>query len=106
MLAVYFLTFFLLIGLCGYFLFKKEKMDQKENMDLYEVFAGHPIKTPTLEIQKITWLPTFTVTFFDEADYEYAKSNGLFEKLNSRIKRRFYDTGFPVEQTVKYRWTI
>ena len=105
LLNLFFLVIFGLVGLFCYYLFKKEKIDRQEHEDLYDIFDRHPIKTPILEIQKITWLPTFTVTFADKSDYDYAKSNGLFESFNSRIKKQFYDTEFPVESTVTYRWT-
>jgi hypothetical protein len=105
LLNLFFLVIFGLVGLFSYYLFKKEKIDRQEHEDLYDIFDQHPIKPPILEIQKITWLPTFTVTFSGKSDYDYAKSNGLFEILNDRIKKQFYDTEFPVENAVKYRWT-
>jgi len=105
LLNLFFLVIFGLVGLFGYYLFKKEKIDRQEHEDLYDIFDRHPIKPPILEIQKITWLPTFTVTFSDKSDYNYAKSNGLIERFNSKIKKQFYDTDFPVENAVKYRWT-
>ena len=105
LMNLFFLVVFGLVGLFGYLLFKKRKIDRQEHEDLYDIFDRHPIKPPILEIQKITWLPTFTVTFSDKSDYEYAKSNGLIERLNSRIKKQFYDTEFPVENAVRYRWT-
>jgi len=105
LMSLFFLVIFGLVGLFGYQLSKKRQVDRQEHADLYDIFERHPIKPPILEIQKITWLPTFTVTFSDKSDYEYAKNNGLFETLNNRIKKQFYDTDFPVENAVKYRWT-
>ncbi len=105
LMNLFFLVIFGLVGLFGYQLFKKRKIDRQEHEDLYDIFDRHPIKPPILEIQKITWLPTFTVTFSDKCDYEYAKSNGLFERFNSRIQKQFYDTEFPIENAVKYQWT-
>jgi len=105
LMNLYFLVIFGLVGLFGYQLCKKRKIDRQEYEDLYDIFDRHPIEPPILEIQKITWLPTFTVTFSDKSDYEYAKSNGLVERFNNRIKKQFFDTEFPIENAVKYRWT-
>jgi hypothetical protein len=105
LISLFFLLIFGLVGLFSYQLLRKRKIDRQEHEDLYDIFDRHPIKPPILEIQKITWLPTFTVTFSDKSDYEYAKNNGLIERLNSRIQKQFYDTEFPIEQAVKYRWT-
>lgn len=105
LMSLFFLVIFGLVGLFGYQLIRKRKIDRQEHEDLYDIFDRHPIKPPILEIQKITWLPSFTVTFSNKPDYEYAKNNGLIERLNSRIQKQFFDTEFPVEQAVKYRWT-
>ncbi|MBL7871102.1 MAG: hypothetical protein JNM78_05790 [Cyclobacteriaceae bacterium] len=102
--TLFFLLVLPLFALLGYQLFKKRKIDQKQHIELHDVFDRHPIKSPILEIQEITMLPTFTVTFFDESDYEYAKNNGLFERFNNRIKNKFFDTEFPVEHAITYRW--
>jgi hypothetical protein len=105
LMNLFFLVIFGLVGVLVYQFLKKKKIDRQEHEDLYIIFNRHPIKPPIIEIHKITWLPTFTVTFTDKSDYDYAKSNGLFERLNGRIKKQFYDTEFPVENAVNYRWT-
>jgi hypothetical protein len=101
---LFFLFAFSLLGLLGYQFLKNEKIDPRQHEELYNIFEQHPIKPPIIEIQKITWLPTFTVTFFNKSDYEYAKNNGLIERLNSKIKNKFYDTEFPIKQAITYRW--
>jgi hypothetical protein len=83
---------------------EEKKMERLEYEELHAVFDSHPIKSPILQVQRITWLPTFTVTFLRKADYDYAKSNGLFETFNDRVQNRFYDKGFPTELTVNYQW--
>jgi hypothetical protein len=103
-MTLYFSFIFSLGGFLVFLLVRKRKMERQEYEELHAVFDRHPIKSPILQIQRITWLPTFTVTFLHKADYDYAKSNGLFERFNDRVQNRFYDKGFPTELTVAYRW--
>lgn len=105
MTFLFFLLIILIWALIGYLLFRRTKLHPESHAELYGVFDGHPIKTPSIEIQKITWLVNFTVTFYSKADFEYAKNNGLLNALNLRIKKQYFDVEFPVERKVRYRWT-
>ncbi len=101
----YFLFALSLAAVFIYQFLKKKKLDPGQYKQLYNIFYRHPITTPTLEIQQITWLPRFTVTFNNKSDYEYAKNHGLIDTLNNQIKDEFYDIEFRVEQSITYRWT-
>jgi hypothetical protein len=92
------------VGLFGFQFLKKKRVDRRQHKEFHEVFDQQPIKPPTLKIETVYWWPTFTVTFFDKSDYEYAKNNGLFETFNSRIQK-FYDKEFRAELAVTYKWT-
>jgi len=102
--GLYFSLILSLAGLLAFQLFKRKRLDRNQYEELYNVFDNYPIKPPILEIQKIRWWPTFTVTFLDKSDYEYARDNGLLETYNNRIQKRFYDKGFPAELAITYRW--
>ena len=104
MVNLFFLILLSLVGLFGYLLFKKRRIDRQQHEELYDVFDGHPITPPILETQQISWWPTFTVTFSNQSDYEYAKNNGLFDIFNNRIQKKFYDKGFAAELGITYRW--
>lgn len=105
---LYVLVGFLVLGLLPYLLvklfFRKTKLDPEEHKELYRAFDRHPIKQPTIEMQKVKWLPTFTVTFLSKPDYEYARDHGLLERFNIRIQKQFLEHGPAAELFVTYRW--
>ncbi len=100
---LYYITVLCLLGVTWYQFVKRTKADRQEYEELYQVFYHHPITAPLIEVQRIKWWPVFTVTFYNEPDYNYAHDNGLLDIFNNRIKK-FYDKGFPLEHVVRYRW--
>jgi len=106
--TLYGLYLLVVLGIGGFIVYqfsRRTTLDPEEHEDLYRIFERHPIKPPILEMQTITWLPRFRVTFAGKSDYDYAMSHGLIDRLNERIRNRFYDTEFPVKLTVQYRWS-
>lgn len=93
-----------IFGLGLFFRLQRKMTEQKQYKQFLGVFERQPIKLPTLKFGAIYAWPTFTVTFQNKTDYEFAKKNGLFEAFNDRIQK-FYDREFRADLAVNYRHT-
>jgi len=103
-MKVFLIIVLTIFGLGLFFRLRRKMVERKQYKQFLDVFENQPIKLPALKFGMIYAWPTFTVTFQDKSDYEFAERNGLFKTFNDRIQK-FYDKEFRADSAVTYRHT-
>ena len=83
--------------------FRRNRTESRQYRDFLKVFQHTEISIPTLKLGSSYSWPTFSITFANKEDYEFAERNGLFDKFKNRIKS-YYDSQFDPDRAVYFTY--
>ena len=82
---------------------RRKRIESKQYKEFLLIFKNQNISLPTLKFGSSYSWPTFTVTFANQVDYEFAEKHKMFDLFDSKIES-FYDSDFKADMAIYYKY--